>query len=87
MSPLQHIKSAAKNPYDAPDDWDGETKLDLPDDWAYRAARGIIDELSGRSGFDAPFNDGVDEETRAEIVETMRDIIAAALEQAVKTNT
>jgi len=67
-------------PYDATDEW-----LESTDDepfganapWNVRAARGVIADLQDRRTIKWGF-DEVDEETRAEIVESLAAIILAA---------
>jgi hypothetical protein len=46
-------------------------------DWAYRAARGVLADLSDRSGIDNELS-AIDEDTRVEIVVSLADIIREA---------
>lgn len=74
-------------PYDASDEW-----LELPEhdeidsegppppppvDWAHAAARGVVQELKGRSELD-DILEQLDEETRVEIVSKLAEIIRLA---------
>lgn len=68
-----------KWPYDAPDAWwaaDGESPPPA-DDWAHAAARGLLSDLNDRRGIKNGFR-GVEEETRAEIVQSLARIIRHA---------
>lgn len=75
------LEHGAKFPWDAPDKWwegDG-TNPPPPRDWAHAAARGIIADLSDRRGIKYEFkNVDIDEDIRAELVETMASIIRFA---------
>jgi hypothetical protein len=66
-------------PYDAPDLWWGSDKAapPPPKDWAHRAARGILADLGDRHTIKQGFRE-IDEEVRAELVESLADIIRAA---------
>lgn len=70
-------------PYDAPDDWwrnssDREVLSGPPPkDWAHRAARGIYADLLDRRGIKQQLQD-VDEEVRAECIESAASIIRQA---------
>lgn len=50
-------------------------------DWAVRAARGVVADLTDRRGIKQGFND-IDPVVRAEIIQTMADIIRFAYSQA-----
>jgi anti-sigma regulatory factor (Ser/Thr protein kinase) len=66
-------------PYDAPDGSDdGSEPVAHTNQWEYRAARGVMHEITGRSGFDFD----IDEDTRIEIVEALANIILFAKHQA-----
>lgn len=70
-----------KFPYDAPDsfwEYEGETNIPpAPKHWAHRAARGVIADLQDRRSIKNGFDD-IDELTRAEIVESLTEIIKQA---------
>lgn len=81
------LDRGARLPYDALDKW-----LELPEhdeidsegppppppvDWAHAAARGVVQELKGRSGLDDILGQ-LDEETRVEIVSKLAEIIRLA---------
>jgi hypothetical protein len=70
-----------KYPYDQPDDDDGNESLHPIDDgdWATRAARGVVCDLKDRRDIKHGFQN-VDEETRAEIIESLAGIIRYAHE-------
>ena len=76
------LTHADNYPYDAPDEWwasEGKT-IALPPpaiDWAHRAARGIIADLKGRHTIKHGL-ENIDEETRAEIVRSLAEIIRLA---------
>lgn len=67
----REIRAGEKNPYDDERDEDASS-------WEFKAARGIVSELSGRGGF-AVF-DELDAELREEII----DVIAAIVHVAEK---
>lgn len=67
-----------KYPYDEPDENMG--KPPPAKDWAHAAARGIVADLMDRHTIKHGF-DGVDEDIRVEIVETLADIIREASKQ------
>ncbi len=72
----RRIDHGNRFPFDAPNDW--LRKSDPPArDWAHRAARGILADLNDRRGIKQGFAD-IDQERRAEIVETMAAIIRLA---------
>lgn len=73
------IEAAAQFPYDAPDAWWQASDLPPPPalDWAHAAARGILGDLKGRSGVGNELA-GLDEDVRAELVESVADIIRTA---------
>lgn len=74
-------------PYDANDHWwkfgkvTGVPATMLTDDWALRAARGIMGNLMDRNVIGEAVRNQVDEEVRAEVIETMAGIIRAAKEE------
>lgn len=76
------LKMGDKYPYDATDEWwnSGE-ESDTPPakDWAHRAARGVIANLKDRHTIKRGF-EGIDEDIRKEIVESLADIIRMAAE-------
>lgn len=71
-------------PFDANDHWwkfgkvTGVPATMLTDDWALRAARGIMGNFMDRRVIGETVRNGIDEEVRAEVVETMAGIIRAA---------
>lgn len=69
-----NLEHGAKYPYDAPDDWTSEDGPPPAIDWAHAASRGVIADLCDRGGIKHGFND-IDEEIRAEIVESLAAII------------
>ena len=71
------VTQGAEFPYDATDTWNRvyPNALPLPAvDWAHRAARGILHDLKDRKGVGNEL-EGVDEETRSEIVASIAAII------------
>lgn len=75
------LKRGSEWPYDAPDLWRGDDDAPPPaKDWAHAAARGILYDLSDRSGIKHGFS-GIDEDVRKEIVEAIADIIRLAAPQ------
>ncbi len=83
------LKHGNEYPFDAPDAWWKNTQPHLnpppPTDWAHTAARAIVGDLLDRRGLRQSLQD-IDEEVRKELVESMRLIIFAALEEAPKTD-
>lgn len=74
------LRMGAEFPYDAPDAWwDADTAQPPPPsrDWAHAAARGILASLTDRRGIKHEL-DGVDEDVRAEMVETFASVIRAS---------
>ena len=73
------ISHGNKFPYDAKDSWwrGGKRSEISPIDWAHSAARGILADLQDRRGIKWQF-DGLDEDIREEIVETISGIIRLA---------
>lgn len=73
------LAMGAKYPYDAPDAWWNSTDSTPPaaSDWAHTAARGVLSNLRDRGGIKHAFND-IDEDVRAEIVQSLANIIRAA---------
>ena len=83
------LKSGKEFPYDAPDEWwqtAGDPPPPPPKDWAVAAARGVIADLQDRRGIKWGF-DNIDQETRAEIVNSLADIIRTAHVNAVQVRT
>lgn len=76
------LEYGSKFPYDAPDAWwnSSEGKPPPAIDKAHAAARGILWDLRGRCDIKRGF-EGIDEETRAEIVASMAEIIRAAMSE------
>ena len=80
MSDAQRtLGHGAKFPYDAPDAWWDSTGDNPPaaEDWAHAAARGVISDLTGRSGIKHGFAN-IDEDIRVEIVASLAEIIRVA---------
>ena len=69
---LRNIEDGKKYPYD------GREKAE---DWAVAAALGIFDNFSDRRGIKHEL-DGYDEDVKAELVDTVAEIIRAAKETA-----
>lgn len=83
------IASGAKWPYDAPDAWwdaDPAEPPPMPRDWAHAAARGILASLTDRRGIKHEL-DAVDEDVRAEMVETFAAVIREATRRALAGET
>lgn len=82
MDAAWYVRHGNKFPYDATDQWkNSDDEPPPPSDWAHSAARGVLADLTDRKGIKWGF-DNIDEEVRAEIVETMAAIIRAAREAA-----
>ncbi len=83
MSDAKHsLRMGARFPYDAPDAW-WNSRGDNPPpaiDKAHAAARGILEDLCDRRGIKRGF-EGIDEETRIEIVASLAEIIRAAMSE------
>ena len=80
MTPKQWLKHGSLFPYDASDSWWEKGGKPPPSaSKAHTAARGVIAELQDRRGIKHGF-DGIDEELRKEIVETLAQIIREAME-------
>ena len=73
------LEHGAKCPFDASDEWGDSIGIDPPPatDWAHAAARGVLADLSDRRGIRHEL-DNFDEDVRAEIVQSIADIIRAA---------
>lgn len=80
-NPIWYVNHGNQFPYDASDEWNNGTGADppAPTGWAHSAARGVIANMTDRSGIKHAFNE-VDEETRVEMVSTLASIIRAAKE-------
>lgn len=77
------LKAGAENPYDAPDDfYDAEDTAPPAKDWAHAAARGVMHDLSDRRGIKR-HTENVAEDVRAELVQSLAEIIRAASDQEV----
>lgn len=84
MTAKQELKHADDFPFDASDAWmNRESKVgpETPH-WSYRAARGVISNLSDRRGIGQGIGD-FDEDVRKEIVATLADIIRVASEEKI----
>jgi hypothetical protein len=80
MTPKQRLKHGNEFPFDATDSWwegDGNNPLPPRDRW-HAAARGVIAELQDRRGIKQGFDD-LDEDVRADIVNTLAKIIREAM--------
>lgn len=79
----RRLKHGAMFPYDAGDSWwqseDEENPPPPAVDWAHAAARGVLADLGDRRGIKNSL-DGLDEDIKAELVETIADIIREAKE-------
>lgn len=73
------LERGASFPYDASDEWwNGDQETPPPAmDWAHAAARGVLADLNDRRGIKDGFNE-VDESVRAEIVQSLAEIIKLA---------
>ena len=70
-----------KYPYDGGADfWEDRTPTPRPaKDWAHEAARGVLSDLLDRRGIKWAFEDeAIDHETRADIVDSIAEIIRLA---------
>ena len=72
-------------PYDASDKWwkGGGEGAPPAKDWAHAAARGILADLTDRRGIKREL-EGVDEEVRIEIVDSIAEIIRYAKKIKIK---
>ncbi len=77
------LEHGAKFPYDADDKWwnGGGENPPPAKDWAHAAARGVLADLNDRGGIKHGFNE-IDEDVRAEIVESLAEIIRRAAPNA-----
>jgi len=79
------LEHGARYPYDGGADfWEDRTPTPPPaTDWAHAAARGVLADLLDQSGINRALNDEqIDRETRAEIVQSMAEIIRLARAEA-----
>lgn len=85
MTPKQQIAHGGRYPFDAKDAWWHSTESEAPTparDWQQAAARGIISSLQGRAVIKhVLLVEGIDEETRVEIIAE----IAAIIDEASKS--
>jgi hypothetical protein len=80
MDAAKHrLEQGAEFPYDADDKWwHGEGANPPPaKDWAHAAARGVLADMNDRGGIKHGFR-AIDEDVRAEIVESLAEIIRLA---------
>ena len=79
MDAEQTLKHGADFPYDATDAWwnDADAPPPPPTDWAHEAARGVLSDLRDRREIKQGF-EGLDENARAEVVESLAEIIRVA---------
>jgi hypothetical protein len=78
----QSINQGTEFPFDASDKWWNDSKDHYPPpakDWAHVAARGILADLTDRRDIKRGF-EGVDEDVRVEIVESLAEIIRVTKE-------
>lgn len=78
------LEHGANHPYDAGADfWEDRTPTPPPaTDWAHAAARGVLADLCDRRGVKWEL-DKVDHDVRAELVQSLADIIRQANADAV----
>jgi hypothetical protein len=79
------LEHGAKYPYDGGADfWEDRTPTPPPaPDWAHAAARGVLADLLDRRGIKWALDDEqIDRETRAEIVQSLAEIIRLAKAEA-----
>ena len=84
MADARHsIEMGERFPYDGGADfWGDKNPTPTPArDWAHRAARGVLADLCDRRGVKHEL-DGVDHYVRAELAESLADIIRLAHEQS-----
>ncbi len=84
MTAKSSLKLGQEFPFDAPDSWwyRGEHEPKLDGDWAVIAARGVIANLSDRRGIKRPLDiQRIDEDVRAEIIQTLAAIIRLAWQE------
>ena len=77
----RNLDHGAAHPYDGGADfWEDRTPTPPPaTDWAHAAARGVLAELMDLRGIKWALEDeNIDHETRAEIVQSLAEIIRAA---------
>jgi len=75
------LEHGAQYPYDGGEDfWQDPTSTPPPaTDWAHAAARGVLADLLDRRGIKWELNhEEIDHETRAEIVQSIAEIIRLA---------
>lgn len=78
------LKAGAENPYDAPDDfYAGEDTAPPAKDWAHAAARGVMHDLGDRRGIKW-HTENVAEDVRAELVQSLAEIIREASDQEIE---
>jgi len=76
------LATSARYPYDAGDAWWHRAGDPAPaEDWAHAAARGVLGDLTDRGGIKHGFN-GIDQDVRVEIVQSLADIIRTAAKAA-----
>jgi hypothetical protein len=73
------LEKGAKYPYDAGEDfWEDKIPIaPLAIDWAHAAARGVLADLLDRSGVKEEL-DGIDHNVRAELTQSLADVIRLA---------
>lgn len=82
---IHRLELGNKFPFDASDEWQSEMGPPPPPlDWAHSAARGVIADLTDRLGIKNGFN-GIDEDVRVEIIESLAEIIRQAEEHRSET--
>jgi len=84
MNAKSRLEHGSNFPFDAPDSWwssEGR-KVEMPGDWAVKAARGVIADLRDRRDIKQPLQIHlIDEDVRAEIIQTLAEIIRLAHEK------
>lgn len=81
------LRHGEKYPFDAPDGWweqDDDRAPPPATDWAHLAARGVLCDMNDRRGIKRGF-EGIDEDVRKEIVESVAEIIRAAHKETLSS--
>lgn len=88
MNAKQNLEHGSQYPFDAPYSWweDGlEEHLPMSGDWAVIAARGVIADLQDRRDIKQTLSiHRIDDDVRAEIIQTLAAIIREALKGSDK---
>lgn len=76
-----HLHHGNKYPYDADEDANGDyCPVQHDDDWSFRAARGVLSDLTDRRNINRGFED-IDHDIRVNIVAALAGIIRLANER------